>query len=182
MTNIPFWPVDTGAYLGDTPHLTVAQHGAYYLILVALWRSKDGRLPADQALLAATAAHTHLGTFKTSIWPAIQPLFQTLEVDGKCHIIQARITRDRLRAGSRVAARAAAGRAGATARWRKPLIEQRADMARAMLARSQPHQDRMRMPSLELEHKKATPLPPTATTGSGGSLAAWNAARPPSRR
>lgn len=44
--------MDTGAYLGDTQHLTAAQHGAYLLLLFTMWRSPDCSLPYDEAYLA----------------------------------------------------------------------------------------------------------------------------------
>jgi uncharacterized protein YdaU (DUF1376 family) len=54
---LPFW---TDAYLGDTTHFTTTEHGAYVLLLVAMWRSGQARLPADESLLCrisrATAA------------------------------------------------------------------------------------------------------------------------------
>lgn len=46
---LPFW---TDAYLADTDHLTDAEHGRYLLILIALWRAPEQRIPNDDAWLA----------------------------------------------------------------------------------------------------------------------------------
>lgn len=45
-------PLYTDAYLGDTTHLTTTEHGAYLLLLITMWRTKDGSLPDDDRLLA----------------------------------------------------------------------------------------------------------------------------------
>lgn len=52
MAEFPAMPLFTDAYLGDTTHLTTLEHGAYLLLLVAQWRSRDCRLPDDDNLLA----------------------------------------------------------------------------------------------------------------------------------
>lgn len=44
--------MDTGSYLGDTQHLTSAQHGAYLLLIFTMWRAPDCSLPYDDDYLA----------------------------------------------------------------------------------------------------------------------------------
>jgi uncharacterized protein YdaU (DUF1376 family) len=62
---MPLW---TDAYLGDTTHLTTIEHGAYLLLLMTAWRSKDGRLPDDDRLLARYTGLT------TGQWARIRPV------------------------------------------------------------------------------------------------------------
>jgi uncharacterized protein YdaU (DUF1376 family) len=57
----------TDAYLGDTTHLNVTQHGAYLLLLMTAWRSRDCALPDDDKLLARYARCT------APQWRALRP-------------------------------------------------------------------------------------------------------------
>ncbi len=54
MTDSPAMMLWTDAYLGDTSHLTTIEHGAYLLILMAMWRA-GGSLPNDDVRLSRTA-------------------------------------------------------------------------------------------------------------------------------
>lgn len=60
---LPFYP---DAYLGDTRHLTLAEHGAYLLLLMVAWRTPDCSLPNDDAFLGRA-----IGDPKN--WPRVKP-------------------------------------------------------------------------------------------------------------
>jgi uncharacterized protein YdaU (DUF1376 family) len=49
---LPIW---TDAYLADTTDLTAEEHGVYFLLLMAAWRSPDNGLPDDDVRLARIA-------------------------------------------------------------------------------------------------------------------------------
>ncbi len=70
MAQFPAFPLWTDAYLGDTTHLTTIEHGAYLLLLIVMWRSKDGTLPDDEHLLAR---YTKL---RPNHWRKIRPILE----------------------------------------------------------------------------------------------------------
>lgn len=73
MAEHPKMPLWTDAYLADTTHLSTIEHGAYLLLLMAMWRAKDKRLPADDRSLAKFARLTP-GQW-TRIKPTIMAFF-----------------------------------------------------------------------------------------------------------
>jgi uncharacterized protein YdaU (DUF1376 family) len=73
----PWMPLYVGDYLGDTGHLTTAQHGAYLLLMMHYWRK--GELPDDDGQLSKI---TKL-TLKT--WCEYRPTLQGFFHDGWKH-------------------------------------------------------------------------------------------------
>lgn len=55
MAEFPALPIFTDAFIADTLHLTAAQTGAYFMLLMCAWRTKDCCLPNDDNKLAAFA-------------------------------------------------------------------------------------------------------------------------------
>jgi uncharacterized protein YdaU (DUF1376 family) len=52
MAAFPALPLWTDAYLADCGHLSDAEHGRYLLLLMAMWRAPECRLPNDDQFLA----------------------------------------------------------------------------------------------------------------------------------
>lgn len=80
---MPLW---TDAYLGDTTHLTTIEHGAYLLLLMAMWRSKGNTLPDDDRLLARYARLT------PAQWRRIKPVIMPFFDAKKGVLTQGRLT------------------------------------------------------------------------------------------
>jgi len=85
MAQYPSLPLWTDAYLADTTHLTTLEHGAYLLLLMAMWRA-GGTLPNDDKQLARFARLT------TGQWARIKPtIFAFFRVSSDS-ITQGRLT------------------------------------------------------------------------------------------
>ena len=85
----PRMPLDTDAYLADTGHLSTVQHGAYLLLLMAIWRSKDGWLPGDDGFLSR-ATHQTLDK-----WRRMAPTIRALLKASDGRVSQKRAQKER---------------------------------------------------------------------------------------
>lgn len=83
----PYMPLYTGDYKRDTDHLIAEEHGAYLLLLMALW-DRGGRIKNDPALLARTARISLRRWPK--MWDTLKDFF-VIEGDDVCH---SRVTRE----------------------------------------------------------------------------------------
>jgi uncharacterized protein YdaU (DUF1376 family) len=72
MAEFPALPLWTDAYLGDTKHLTTIQHGAFLLLLIVMWRSKECRVPDDNLFLARVVGLT------PAQWARMRPILEPL--------------------------------------------------------------------------------------------------------
>lgn len=72
MSSHPYMPLYVGSYLKNTLALTTEQHGAYMLILMAMW-SRSGELPDDPRVLAKIAGVTPKRWAK--VWAGIEEHF-----------------------------------------------------------------------------------------------------------
>ncbi len=57
MAEFPIMPMHWDAYLADTMHLTTVEHGAYLLLIAAMWRA-GGSIQGDDRYLARTVGLT----------------------------------------------------------------------------------------------------------------------------
>jgi uncharacterized protein YdaU (DUF1376 family) len=64
----------TDAYLADTTHLRVEEHGAYLLLLMAAWRAKDGALADNDQFLARVCRCTP-ERWRSKFRPVMEPFF-----------------------------------------------------------------------------------------------------------
>src|SRR5215207_7110090 len=99
---MPFYPAD---YLADTQHLSLEQHGAYLLLILAYWR--HGNLPTDEQKLARIA---HMSPVK---WKAHRDTLAQLFGSGWRH---KRIEKELAKANLKNDVRAKAGAAGGRAK------------------------------------------------------------------
>lgn len=101
-------PLLIDRYLGDTSLLTTEQHGAYMLLLMAMWKA-GGVLPDNDAKLASAAKLTP-GRWR-GMRETLRPFFRS---NGKGGLLQKRLMIELQRAEQR----ADAGQKGAKKRWR----------------------------------------------------------------
>lgn len=149
-------PLYIADYIGDTQHLTTEQHGAYLLLLMAMWRS-NGRLPNDPRKLARIAR------VSPRRWPQVsREVMAFFDVTGD-EISQKRLEREHEKSVSISAKRSAAGKSSrGTQAVEKPQNEasncSSNDAVRARDPQPQPHTS-----SLRSEDAGASPAAPEAS-------------------
>lgn len=105
----PYQKLFWGSYHKHTAHLSHArEHGAYLLLIGALWNN-EGRLPADDDVLAGYAKLT------TKEWLAMKPKLMPLFRVSRGKISQPRVTDDLAKYRSTSGKRKEAGKAGGLA-------------------------------------------------------------------
>lgn len=143
----PAMPLFGDAYLADTRHLSLEEHGAYLQLLMIAWRSDGCCLPNNDArigrMLGVSAAK----------WAKIKPAvmaFWTLS-DGSW--FQARLTKER----TFVEEKSTKNRTSASARWHPQVPEkQEGEQCERISERNAPSPSPS--PSPQKEEAKATPL------------------------
>lgn len=106
MSAPPYMRLYWGDYFRDTPHLTkAAQHGAYMLLLGALWNS-GGKLPADDKTLASKALCT------PAEWALIKPLILPFFRITRGKLTQKRLSEELAKYESKIGKLKSAGKKG----------------------------------------------------------------------
>jgi uncharacterized protein YdaU (DUF1376 family) len=110
-TQFDTWmPLYVGDYLRKTMGLTVEQHGAYLLLIMACW-TEGGRLPNDTSQLAAFAR------MAAPQWARAEPILRKYFAVTPEHWIHERVLEELTKAKEMVAKKKKAGTAAAAARW-----------------------------------------------------------------
>lgn len=117
MTEIPAMMLWTDAYLGDTSHLTTLEHGAYLLILMAMWRA-GGVLPNEELRLARTAR------LSLDKWRRVAPTIMTFMKVADGNVSQKRLKLEFEIASGRHEKLVKAGKAGGRAKALRNLAPQ----------------------------------------------------------
>lgn len=138
-------PLNVGDFLRDTQELNDAEAGAYIFILIALWGSKEGRLPNNPAILRRIA---RCGPKKwVSTWVALVPYLEVSEE----WITHKRVSSERQRVAEKVAKNRAAGKKGGEANALNFKDTQEANASADALAKSKrtPKQSKTNSPNGE---------------------------------
>lgn len=111
--NAPAIPLFTDAYLADTRHLSLEEHGAYLQLLMVAWRSTDCSLPDDDKRLARVLGVT------PAKWAKLKGTVMAFWDNANGHWTQKRLTKER----KFVDEKRAANSSSAKSRWNKQGIE-----------------------------------------------------------
>lgn len=123
--NAPAIPLFTDAYLADTRHLSLEEHGAYLQLLMVAWRSPDCSLPDDDKRLARVLGIT------PAKWAKLKETVMAFWDNANGHWTQKRLTKER----KFVDEKRAAQRANAETKWASPERLDARDHARTRAAR-----------------------------------------------
>lgn len=105
MSPPPYMRLYWGDYHRDTPHLTRSQHGAYLLLLSALWNN-GGKIPATDAVIASHALCT------PSEWAAMKATILAFFQVRRGKLTHKRLALELAKYESTIGKRKAAGKAG----------------------------------------------------------------------
>jgi len=97
-------------YLGDTMHLTTQEHGAYMLIIMAMWLA-GGSLTTDPSQLARIAR------MSPKEWAQISPTIMRFFKFRHDEMTHSRISAELAKSQKIISVRSTAGKRGAEKRW-----------------------------------------------------------------
>jgi len=151
MARYPILPLYTDAYLGDTMHLSLEEHGAYLKLLMIMWRSEHCRI-ADSDRDIARMLGVNVKRWRERIRPRIEHFF---DHDSGHFLIQKRLKKER----GKCEKRSAVARANAL-----KSLETRS--AKAPATAEQTHQQNASYPYPYPEKRESPPIKsPPANSG-----------------
>ena len=106
---LPFMAMYIGDYLRDTSHLSMAEHGAYHLILYAYWQN-GGPISSDPERLRRIARASR------DEWPSVMATVAEFFIDDGATWTHKRVELELEKARGRVEKAAKGGRASAARR------------------------------------------------------------------
>lgn len=113
MKKAPAMPLFGDAYMADTRHLTLEEHGAYLSLLMIAWRSEDCRLPDNDRRLAQMLGIT------TKRWAKLKPTIMAFWTMTDAGWEQGRLLKER----QFVAKKSEQNAESANARWNAKLLK-----------------------------------------------------------
>ena len=91
MATYPSLPLWTDAYLSDTMHLTLEEHGAYLKLLMIIWRTQNCSIPDDDRRIA-TMLNVTYKKWISKLKPSLIEFFMT---DENGHLTQKKLLKVR---------------------------------------------------------------------------------------
>lgn len=114
--SLPYQPFYWGDYHRDTVGLKAEEHGAYLLLIGALWNA-GGTLPADEDLLSRIACCT-AGRW-AKVWPRICVFFEIRSTAQGSWLEHKRVSADIEKQVAKWEQKSNAGKRGAAKKWAK---------------------------------------------------------------
>lgn len=116
MSAPPFMPLYVAEYRADTGHLGTVEHGAYLLLLMAMWRA-NGKLPADDERLS------RLTLLSADEWAKVKPVVLEFFTRRGGVLTHKRVAVELKRYTDRVEQRKRAGKIGAKKAQKTSAVE-----------------------------------------------------------
>lgn len=148
MASIDILELSTSAYIADTTHLSLAEHGAYLLILMALRRAK-GYLPDDDKVLA------NICKLSPTKWAKIAPVIRAFLISQGGKLTQKRLLSGVENDLKKISKASENGKLGGIAKSLKTNVTTVANATIPPAVR-QPPQDATLLSSLEVEESQVS--------------------------